>query len=71
MKDSQIQALTHYLINKYQIFKDALISWNKFTGVKNWNAMKNHMRKEYQLLKDVNALTIQNSILNATNIASK
>ena len=29
------------------------------------------MRKEYQLLKDVNALTIQDSILNTTNIVNE
>ena len=71
MTDAQIQALAYYLINKYQIFKDALIAWNKKpAGDKNWNTMKEHMRKEYQLLRDVNALTIQDSMLHTTNIVN-
>ena len=71
MKDSQIQYLAYYLIGKYHIFKDALTSWNKFTGNKTWATMKEHMRKEYQLLKDVNALTVQDSMLNATDIVNE
>ena len=70
LKNSQIQSLAYYLINKYQIFKEALISWNKKAGVKNWNTMKEHMRDEYQSLKDVNALSIQDSMLNTTDIVN-
>ena len=68
LKDKQVQDLAYYLINKYQIFKDALITWNKTPQPRSWELMKQHMRKEYQMLKDVNALTIQESVQNTTDI---
>ena len=71
LKDKQIQDLAFFLINKYQIFKDALINWNKIAEPKTWENMKIHLRNEYQVLKNVNALSISESILNTTDIVEQ
>ena len=71
LKDKQIQDLAYFLINKFQIFKDALVSWNKITTPKTWELMKKHLRSEYQMLKNVNALSIGESILNTTDIVNQ
>ena len=68
LQDGQIRDLAYYLIGKHQIFKEALTNWNKLPDPKTWSDMKIHMREEYQNLKDVNALSIKNSILNTTDI---
>ena len=68
LKDKQIQDLAYLILNKFQIFKDALVAWNKIAPPKTWEQMKNHLRNEYQMLKSVNALSISESILNATEI---
>ena len=71
LQDSQIQKLAYLLISKYHLFQDALISWNKLPHPKTWDTMKTHMRDEYQMLKDVNAITIQDSALHTTNIVNE
>ena len=71
LQDAQIQDLAYYLINKYQIYQDALKNWNKLPLPKTWEMMKEHMRQEYQTLKDVNALTIDESALNSTDIVQE
>ena len=71
LQDKQVQDLAYYMINKYQIFKEALINWNKTPQPKTWELFKEHMRKEYQMLKDVNALTIQEAALNTTDIVAE
>ena len=43
MKDEQVQNLAYYLINKYHIFKDALISWNKTPPPLSWELFKELM----------------------------
>ena len=71
LNDTQIQALAYFLISKYRIFQDALVAWNKLPQPKTWNDMKNHMRKEYKMLKDINALSIQDSALNTTDMMNE
>ena len=68
MKDEQVQQLAYLLINKFQIFRDALKAWNRLPPPKTWETMKEHMRTEYQSLKDVNAISIQESALNTNDI---
>ena len=67
LNDKQVQDLAYYIINKYQIFKEALVAWNKIEEPKTWEMMKEHMRREYQMLKDVNALSISESALNTSD----
>ena len=71
MSDTQIQSLAYLLIGKYKIFQDALVAWNKLPQPKTWETMQTHMRDEYQMLKDVNAITIEESILNTTDIVNE
>ena len=60
MKESQIIDLAYYLINKYPIYKDALMAWNCcLPATKKWIAFKLFMRKKYQELKKVGALKIK------------
>ena len=67
----QIQDLAYLLVNKYQIFKETLVNWNKMPEPKTWEQMKTHLRNEYQALKEVNALSISESILNTTIIVDQ
>ena len=53
MKDEQIQALAYLLITKHQLFKDALKEWNKIPPPKTWERMQEHLRKEYQMQRDI------------------
>ena len=71
LQDHQIQDLAYYLLNKYHIFKEALVNWNKLPQPKTWNDMKLHMRDEYQQLKNVNALSVKESIVNTTDIVKE
>ena len=71
MSDTQIQALAYLLIGKYKIFQDALVAWNKLPNPKTWETMQTHMRTEYQMLKNVNALPIEESVQNTTDIVNE
>ena len=71
LSDSQIQSLAYYLISKFQVFKDALVAWNKLPEPKTWNTMKSHMRQEYQMLKNINALSIQEAAFNTSNVINE
>ena len=71
LRDTQIQTLAYYLLNKYDLFRDALKAWNKVPTPKTWDMMKTHMRSEYNMLKEVNALSIQESALNTTDIMNE
>ena len=67
LQDSQVVALAYFLISKYQLFQDALKSWNKLPTPKTWTNMKTRMRQEYQMLKEINALSIFIQQTSSTN----
>ena len=71
LSDTQIQDLAYLLVNRYQIYKEALVNWNKLPDPKTWEQMKTHLRDEYQALKNVNALSISESMLNTTDIVDE
>ena len=71
LRDSQIQTLAFLLINKYEIFRDALKAWNRLPTPKTWDMMKTHMRNEYSMLKEVNAISIQESAINTTDMINE
>ena len=71
LQDSQIQKLAFLLINKFEIFRDALKAWNKIPEPKTWERMKTHMRDEYNMLKEVSAISIQESVLNTTDVINE
>ena len=63
--DVQLVQLAYLIFNKSRIFMDALKDWNKKATVdKTYDNMKQHMRAHYQDLKQVGALTVEDSALN-------
>ena len=63
--DTQLVQLAYLIFNKTRIYTDALKDWNrKPTADKTFANMKTHMRTTYQELKQVGALSIEESALN-------
>ena len=63
--DVQLVQLAYLIFNKTRIFIDALKDWNKKVPTdKTYANMKTHMRTHYQELKQVGALTVEDSALN-------
>ena len=62
--DNQLTNISYIIFNKLRIFMDSLKMWNKSTPVeKTYAAFKTYLRKEYNELRKVGALTIQQSHL--------
>ena len=68
LQDSQVISLAYFLISKYHLFQDALKTWNQRPNPKTWDDLKMHMRQEYQMLKEINALSIRDSALHTTDL---
>ena len=47
------------------------MAWNKLPDPKTWEQMKEHLRNKYQELKNVNTLSIQESILSTIDIGDQ
>jgi len=69
--DSQLTNIAYIIFNKPRFFMDSLKAWNKQTTNKTYADFKTHLRKEYNELRQVGALTIQDSKLQPqVNIAA-
>ena len=62
--DGQLTNISYIIFNKPRCFTDALKLWNKKTENKTYADFKDHLWKEYNNLKQVGALSVQNSRLN-------
>ena len=62
--DAQLTNIAYIIFNKPRFFMDSLKAWNKQTTNKTYADFKKHLRKEYNELRQVGALTIQHSKLN-------
>ena len=65
---NQMINLAILIINKTQIYKDALIRWNRSAQPKTWENFVTHMRQEYLDLREVNALTIKEASFHTTEV---
>ncbi len=62
--ENQLTNISYIMFNKLRIFMDSLKMWNKREPAqKTYAAFKAHLRKEYNELRKVGALTIQQSNL--------
>ena len=60
--DKQLVQMAYLIFNRTRAFVDALKKWNsKETSAKTFATFKKHMREEHQALKQVGALTLQDS----------
>ena len=68
LSEASMMRLAYIILNKTQLFRDSLISWNnKAENQKTWSNFQAHFRKAYRDLKKVRALEIQHSsIANAS-----
>ena len=67
--DRQLVQIAYIIFNKSRFFMDSLLKWNKkASNEKTYNNFKLHMHKVYQALKEVGALTIEDSSLNQMNL---
>ena len=71
LNESTMVRLGYAILNRAEIFKDYLLSWNnKRIEQQNWINFQAHFRKAYRDLKKVNALQIQDSTLNHAAIVN-
>ena len=61
--DAQLTNVAYIIFNKPRFFMDSLKNWNKKTTNKTYADFKLHMRKEYNELRQVGALSIRDSKL--------
>ena len=70
--EPQLVQLAYIIFNKSRIFIGALKKWNKKTPTeKTYYNMKLHMRQQYQELKQVGALTIEESSFHQVNLMNE
>ena len=70
--EPQLVQLAYIIFNKSRIFTDALKEWNKTRPTeKTYSNMKLHMRQQYQELKQVGAVTIEESSLHQVNLMNE
>ena len=70
--EPQLVQLAYIIFNKSRIFTDALKEWNKTNPTeKTYSSMKIHMRQQYQELKQVGALTVEESSLHQVNLMNE
>ena len=63
--DAQLTNVAYIIFNKPWFFMDSLKNWNKKTTNKTYADFKIHMRREYNELRQVGALSISDSKLQA------
>ena len=67
--DNQLVQMAYLIFNRTRAFVDALKKWNsKETSTKTFATFKKHMREEHQALKQVGALTLQDSSFYQANM---
>lgn len=67
--DRQLVQIAYIIFNKTRVFMDSLLKWNKKdTDEKTYDNFKIHMRRAYQALREVGALTIEDSSINQANL---
>ena len=67
--DPQLVQLAYIIFNKSRFFTDALKEWNKkASDTKTYINMKLHTRRNYQELKQVGALSIEDLSLHQMNL---
>ena len=69
--DGQLTNIVYIIFNKPRFFMESLKSWNKRTSEKTYSNFKDHLRKEYNELRQVSALSVKHSNLQPQlNLAS-
>ena len=67
--DRQLVQIAYIIFNRTRIFIDALLQWNKkHTNDKSYANFKTHMRAAYQALREVGALTVEDSTIAQANM---
>ena len=67
--DRQLVQITYIIFNRTRAFMDVLLQWNKKRSAdKTYENFKIHMREEYHALKEVGALTIEDSSIAQANM---
>ena len=67
--DRQLVQITYIIFNRTRAFMDVLLQQNKNRSAdKTYENFKIHMREEYRALKEVGALTINDSLITQANM---